>query len=149
NRDVVGFALDDDERRLGVTLVRHYAPNDDVSLSGLASALGGGFFVHLREVKAVVIDESADELLSDDFLRELDEPTLADVTPDFSLAVAAKGEWGFGLCVRHGWRITGWILLARFLPPFQGLEFSFDNLPRASLADSLCPGLSSVGPAAL
>jgi hypothetical protein len=37
----------------------------------------------------------------------------------------------------------------KFLPPLQGLEFFFDDQPRATLADSLCPGLLSFGLAAL
>jgi len=35
------------------------------------------------------------------------------------------------------------------VPPFQGLGNLWDDLPRASLADSLCPGLLSFGLSAL
>src|SRR6266496_3695817 len=52
----------------------------------------------------------------------------------------------------HGDKDAGVLLLALtpgpFLSPLQGLDF-FGALPRASLADSLCPGLLSFGLSAL
>jgi hypothetical protein len=66
----------------------------------------GDFFVHLIKRKAVVVYELADKLLAHDLFGILNEPVLADVTPDFSFAVAAKGERGFIFGVLHSGRIN-------------------------------------------
>lgn len=78
DRDIVGLALDDDQRGSLVFPVLHGAPDDKIStrMAGAPSAGDLLFFGNLVEREAVLVENHIEGRLPDELLRRLDKPLL-------------------------------------------------------------------------